>query len=682
MPDALPLIPEITDQDINGARDLLRLSSLDGPRRAFLAARHTLDVSACPGSGKTTLVVAKLAILTPKWPHRTKGVCVLSHTNVAREEVQRGLGSTVIGQRLLGYPHFIGTIHGFVNRFLALPWLRSNGYHSPTVDDDVTNAYRRGALAREEYWKVQQFLGHKHSRFDSLRISARDLSFGLLGKPFPARPGTSSFGLAAKAIKASAEAGYFCHDEMFVWARALLDDFPAVASWLRRRFPFVVIDEMQDTTGLQSAILHAVFPRASTEVTVQRLGDSNQAIFDSFDSETDRNDPFPDPDSARHLGIPNSYRFGPEIARLASPFAVKRVGTDGLCGIGPKGSGRESAKCPHAIFVFPDNSTKGVLDAYGRHVLTIFDDDVLAGGAVTAVGAVHQNAPTIEAGHEHFPGSVPHYWSGYSAEIARKEAHPGTIIQYVSAAQAAVRNGRDFAPGVERIGHGFIRLACCIGDARQLRGKSRAHRAVVGALATSPAVLAAYRQLIRKLLVDWVPLSEATWHSLRGDILEIACTLCEGPADQAKAYDFLAWRQDDLSLSVTSASRNDPGPNTYRVIAGDRYVDIRLGSIHSVKGQTHLATLLLSTFWYQHSSRQMLPWLLGTKVNKSGASGRDCSRLLHTYVAMTRPSHLVCIAALRSVFGDDLAFARHVQALRGRGWRLAEIVGGVAEWRA
>jgi len=128
MPEDLSLIPEITDEDIDWVRNLMGLGVFDAPRRAFLVARTTLDVSACPGSGKTTLIVAKLAILARKWPHRTKGICVLSHTNVAREEIQRRLGDTVFGQRLLGYPHFIDTIHGFVNRFLALPWLNSNGY--------------------------------------------------------------------------------------------------------------------------------------------------------------------------------------------------------------------------------------------------------------------------------------------------------------------------------------------------------------------------------------------------------------------------------------------------------------------------------------------------------------------------------------------------------------------------
>ena len=177
------------------------LDALDEPRRAFLKCRSTVDVSACPGSGKTTLVVAKLAILARKWPHRTRGICVLSHTNVAREQIESRLGNSVVGQRLLSYPHFIDTIHGFVNRFMALPWLYSNGFPSPVIDDNVATAYRRRVIGNSGYWTVHGYLTNKHESFDKLRICGRDLSFGVGGKPFPAGKSTKSYKLAKQAVE-------------------------------------------------------------------------------------------------------------------------------------------------------------------------------------------------------------------------------------------------------------------------------------------------------------------------------------------------------------------------------------------------------------------------------------------------------------------------------------------------
>ena len=207
MTDTKFLLPETTDEDIDWVCSVMGLDSFDEPRRDFLKRRSIVDLSACPGSGKTTLVVAKLAILAKKWPYRTKGICVLSHTNVAREQIERRLGQTVVGQRLRAYPHFIDTIHGFLNRFVALPWLYSNGYPSPTIDDDVTTAYRRGVVGNRKYWSVQGFLAKKYSGFDRIRICGRDLSFDLGGKPFPASPSSQSFP-ARQARDRSRRAGW------------------------------------------------------------------------------------------------------------------------------------------------------------------------------------------------------------------------------------------------------------------------------------------------------------------------------------------------------------------------------------------------------------------------------------------------------------------------------------------
>ena len=138
------ILPPITDEEIHEVCELLALpknafhgSEGNDPRHEVLKSMATIDVEACPGSGKTTLLVTKLALLSKRWPYRTKGICVLSHTNAARVEIEKKLGFTQEGQSLLKYPHYIGTIHGFVNEFIAIPWLRSKGF-SPKIIEDVT----------------------------------------------------------------------------------------------------------------------------------------------------------------------------------------------------------------------------------------------------------------------------------------------------------------------------------------------------------------------------------------------------------------------------------------------------------------------------------------------------------------------------------------------------------------
>ncbi len=680
MADPQSVIPQVADDDVEWICSVMGLRKFDQFRQDFLRATTTLDVSACPGSGKTTLVVAKLAILARKWPHRTKGICVLSHTNAAREEIQRRLRGTVVGQQLLSYPHFVDTIHSFVNRFLALPWLNSNGFPAATVDDDVTSAYRRRALTNSDYWKVEGYLRKKHSGFDRIRLKDRNLNIGLDDQSFPADPSAATHQIAKRAVKASSEAGYFCYDEMFIWAKALLNDCPGVATLLQNRFPLVVVDEMQDTSELQAGILEAVFPQKGSQVALQRVGDPNQAIFD--EARAGAAAPGAYPDVSTCLKIPNSFRFGPAIASLASPFAVDAAGADGLQGVGPRALEGAPECCSNALFIFQDTEAQGVLDAYGRHVLSSFCDDTLAIGDVTAMGAVHQNASDVMAGDPKFPKTVSHYWSGYTAEVGRRDPHPPTLIQYIRVAQALVRDGRDLAPGVEKIASGLVRLARRGGRADLFGRRAPSHRAVVDALSTNAQASSAYRRILRAFLIERATLSAVSWAQRQADIRLVAAGLGTSGTAPSTADDFLRWDQHDPLQAVPAAtSPQDAGPNVYRVDDGDgRSVDIRLGSVHSMKGQTHLATLLLSTYWHDHSAKRMLPWLLGHKVNLNGAGARDRVRLQHTYVAMTRPSHLVCLAIPRSVLGDAASLNQHVANLMACGWHVAEIVGGVSKW--
>ena len=103
----------------------------------------------------------------------------------------------------------------------------------------------------------------------------------------------------------------------------------------------------------------------------------------------------------------------------------------------------------------------------------------------------------------------------------------------------------------------------------------------------------------------------------------------------------------------------------------DPKVHIRLGSIHSVKGETHAATLVLDSFFHGDHFVQLKPWLLGAKLGgftgRKWENSRMLGRLRLHYVAMTRPSHLLCIA-LRS----DTLNAEERTILGQRGWTVVD----------
>ena len=84
-----------TDEEIKIAHDILLKGKkpFDVSRIDIIKENNSCYVQASPGSGKTTTLLAKLIILANKMPLPDgKGVCVLTHTNVAIDEIKAKLG--------------------------------------------------------------------------------------------------------------------------------------------------------------------------------------------------------------------------------------------------------------------------------------------------------------------------------------------------------------------------------------------------------------------------------------------------------------------------------------------------------------------------------------------------------------------------------------------------------------
>jgi DNA helicase II / ATP-dependent DNA helicase PcrA len=284
--------PAITEEDVAWACNVLQLpeTAFSGeagrdPRLNILRSNETLDIEACPGSGKTTLLVAKLAILARKWTDRRRGLCVLSHTNVARRAIEERLGNTSVGRRLLAYPHFIGTIHGFVNNFLAVPWLRSLGYPVRMIDDNYCEQHRRRLLNLIQFRALHTYVTPREAN-GKLNVVAEwrvaSPAFDIRkenGEPeFKNTAGPASKQLRLLAKKC-ADDGFHCYDELFMWGNNLIESVPDICHAIRERFPMLFIDEVQDNGEEQSALLSRLLMESEWPVIRQRFGDANQAIY-------------------------------------------------------------------------------------------------------------------------------------------------------------------------------------------------------------------------------------------------------------------------------------------------------------------------------------------------------------------------------------------------------------------
>lgn len=662
-----------SDEDIVWAAKSLGLAAtafsaagVGDARSVVLKATGSLDVESCPGSGKTTLVVAKLALLAKQWVETGRGICVLSHTNAAREEIERVLTFEPSARRLMGYPHFIGTIHSFANEFLALPAMRTKGFKSVVMDDALCEAHRRKLLKRSQYTALRNWLGHQEKNDANIvgrwRISS--VACGLTkgdGSPVFANESSPSAKQLNQLGQACASDGYYCFSESFVWANHLMGLHPPIISALRRRFPIVFIDEAQDNDADQTAFIHRLFTEGAEPSVLQRFGDSNQAIYNSDeDGDAAAANSFP---NATKVSIPNSYRFAQPIADLADPLGIVPYGLQGL---GPKPA-IAAKPDQNVIFLFTEKSGQYVLDAYCRHLLTVFSAEEIERGRFHAVGSRHKSSDATN-----YPRSVGNYWDAYDWQTPLASPKPTTFYQYVSLARSLASSTGEGGSAVKLLCEGLMHLARVMDVTFHDRPRARLVRYLDERMADFPDGQARFRSFLVAFGVDRKEPTDAEWNSgLRAIAARLARDVANysGPEPSAVSA-FLSWP----APAGTTQTAKKKSSNIFSFPDSHPQVEVNVGSIHSVKGQTHTATLVLETFFHGHHLKGLMPWLLGEKSGGTGEGARQRMRLKTHYVAMTRPTHVLCLAML-----DDMA-AEHMNALKARGWRLARVGEQAEAW--
>lgn len=242
-------------------------------------------VRACPGSGKTYSVAARLAKEIDQWSYLHKGIAVISFTNVAWEEIRKQI-RTNSDIKEIALPHFLGTIDAFINRYLVFPF----GHLIMGCD-------KTPQLVGEPY-------GSWHARFgrgvDAYNQYFDKVSFGLGDQIVPTVPifpspfffDPKSFAKAVPdghiknlgTIKlANWQQGFFTQADASYIALKLLKKYPAIARILVNRFPFMIIDEAQDTSEIQMAIIDHLLLNGLKNLMM--VGDPDQAIFEWNDAD-------------------------------------------------------------------------------------------------------------------------------------------------------------------------------------------------------------------------------------------------------------------------------------------------------------------------------------------------------------------------------------------------------------
>lgn len=313
---------EISDQDIETTEKLLLPKEAHFPEDARNVIRcwHSTDVAACPGSGKTTVLLAKLKLLVDRMPlENGAGICVLSHTNVAVDEIRNRLSG--YADKLLSYPNYIGTIQSFIDKFVTMPYLRNIAGRNVQAVDDLTYAqHMQNKMQLSAKYSALNYVtknsfetgGQFAERLDhtqALHVRADGALY--VGKQKRALAGADK--KSTQQFKALLDdllknEGIIRYRDAYSHAETAINSLPEEYTDLfSSRFQYVFIDEYQDCDDVQRRAIDAIFN--SRKCTVIRIGDSDQAIYNS--SENDTLDWVP---QDGYLPIMTSCRYSQEIA--------------------------------------------------------------------------------------------------------------------------------------------------------------------------------------------------------------------------------------------------------------------------------------------------------------------------------------------------------------------------------
>ncbi len=223
-------------------------------QRAFAEHPHEVFVDACPGSGKTRTILARLAYLATSLPPR-RGIAVLSFTNKAIEEFKERSGPAGVAY-LLQFPGFIGTFDAFVRHFLFTPSGAGESASKPHVVDSWdalgVEIRLRGNRAFAGPAVSLDLFDPESSQIDTTRINHGGL------RKHVADHKTDYENVARMRRAALNGKGYFsAHDTRIVTLGRIRhrEWGPALGRAIAGRFHEVIVDEAQDCNPADLEVL-------------------------------------------------------------------------------------------------------------------------------------------------------------------------------------------------------------------------------------------------------------------------------------------------------------------------------------------------------------------------------------------------------------------------------------------
>lgn len=292
----------------------------DAQRQAVAADAGNLLVLAGAGSGKTRVLVHRIAWLIRAQQMSPQALLAVTFTNKAAREM-RGRIERVLGMPTAGL--WVGTFHGLAHRLLKLHWREAalpQNFQILDSDDQLRVVKRviRDLDLDESRWPPKQAQWFINGQKDEgLRSAHIEPPLGDLYTKTMLR-------IYAAYESACERGGLVDFAELLLRAHELWLKSPETLHHYQNRFRTILVDEFQDTNAIQYAWLRVL---AGGKVPVVAVGDDDQSIYGWRGARIENiqrfHEDFPDTSTIR---LEQNYRSTQTILSAANALIAHNFG--------------------------------------------------------------------------------------------------------------------------------------------------------------------------------------------------------------------------------------------------------------------------------------------------------------------------------------------------------------------
>lgn len=582
----------------------------------------SMCVMACPGSGKTTALLAKITMLLDRLPlENNKGVCIITHTNVAINEIRNKLGGK--SEQLFQYPNFIGTIHAFIDKFIAIPYMKQKyGGRIISIDDEYY--FIRMKQQTDLIWKLgKSFYGqlkdeisknpkNQHElKWDYIKSIKMNYQNGKIiflknGKTVAKDETKDRYKLLYQLfVERLFSKGILQYSDSYLLAKMYLCEHPELTDFFCARFNYVFMDEIQDNSNIQNEILNKIFDCKKS--IIQKFGDLNQSIYDSDEERCQSDD-----DGYIRCEISKSMRYSQKIADFINPLRVEE------CEKKLSGLIKEKIILPHILIY--DNSKIGEVKDKFIELIKKYELNV-DNNVFKSCGWVGYKPKAEQL-------SIQSYFQNYISNKDNNVKYNG-----IGFATLLMKNSKN-STSISTIYRSAIEFCVKYLNLREFKIEEKNINKTNLINYFSEEISEAlndYRKKIAVLAKKVLEYDEKATMKLGDDTFNFLSQLI-------KIDDKENFLQLFRSLDISEISKHQI-VNQYTKDG----ITIDIDTVHGVKGETHTATLYLETFYNKHTDiERALKYLLGKEKKKLNIDEKKSMKV--AYVGMSRATDLLCIA--------------------------------------